>query len=176
MLQTLREQGLELAIISGDQELPTKNLAEQLGIDTYFANTLPENKGQLIEQLQQQGRRVCFIGDGINDTIALKKADVSISMQGATTAATDTAQIVLLNGDLSRITTLLGVSRAFETNMQANLATTLLPASVCIGGVMVLHIGILPAVVIYNAGLAAGLINSMLPILSEHHKPIAQDG
>ena len=167
MLHELHGRGLKTVIISGDQELPTRNLAEQLGIDTYFANTLPENKGELIEQLQQDGRRVCFIGDGINDTIALKKADVSISMQGATTAATDTAQIVLLNGDLSHITTLLDISQAFENNMQANLATSVLPAGVCIGGVLVLHIGILPAVMIYNTGLAAGLTNSMLPMLRE---------
>ncbi|MGB1252103.1 MAG: heavy metal translocating P-type ATPase [Candidatus Promineifilaceae bacterium] len=167
IIRELREIGLEIAIISGDQELPTQKLAEQLGIDTYFANTLPENKGQLIEQLQLEGRSVCFVGDGINDTIALKKANVSISMQGATTAATDTAQIVLLDGNLNRIITLLDISRSYERNMQANLATTIVPGVLCIGAVWFMHAGVLTAVTFYNADLVAGLTSSMLPVLRE---------
>ena len=78
VMTELRQRGLKLAIISGDQEEPTRTLAQSLGIDSYFANTLPENKALLIEQLQNEGRVVCFIGDGINDAIALKKADVSM--------------------------------------------------------------------------------------------------
>ncbi|MGB0386666.1 MAG: HAD-IC family P-type ATPase, partial [Ardenticatenaceae bacterium] len=76
----------------------TRRLAQELGIDHYFANTLPENKADLVKQLQEEGRTVCFVGDGINDAIALKQAHVSISLRGATTIAMDTAQIVLMDG------------------------------------------------------------------------------
>ena len=114
------------------------------------------------------------MGDGINDTIALKKANVSISMQDATTAATDTAQIVLLDGNLSRITTLLDISSAYERSMQTNLATTMVPAVLCIGAVWFMHAGVLAAVTFYNADLAAGLTNSMLPALRESILPSAE--
>ena len=72
VIRGLRERGMkELYIISGDHEGPTKKLAQELGIDHYFAETLPEQKADLIDQLQQEGKSVCYIGDGINDSIAL---------------------------------------------------------------------------------------------------------
>ncbi|MCB0080285.1 MAG: HAD-IC family P-type ATPase, partial [Caldilineaceae bacterium] len=67
VIAELRQKNLELVIISGDQEEPTRRLAQELGIDRYFANTLPENKAALVDQLQREGRSVCFVGDGIND-------------------------------------------------------------------------------------------------------------
>jgi len=90
-------------IISGDQTGPTQKLAHDLGIDHYFAEILPEQKSALIEQLQAEGKSICFIGDGINDSIALKKAPVSISLKGASSVATDTAQIVLMDGKLEPV-------------------------------------------------------------------------
>jgi len=99
VVQWLREQDKEIYLISGDHTQPTAMLAQRLDIQHYFAETLPEEKGALIEQLQAQGKRICFVGDGINDTIAMKKSYVSISLRGATTAATDTAQVVLMNAE-----------------------------------------------------------------------------
>jgi P-type E1-E2 ATPase len=72
-----------MAIISGDHDAPTRRLAAQLGMDRYFAEVLPQHKGDYVQLLQKEGHRVCFVGDGINDSIALKKADVSISLRGA---------------------------------------------------------------------------------------------
>lgn len=165
LIEELRARDFDMYIISGDQEQPTRNLAGKLGIDNYFADTLPENKALLIEQLQEEGKRVCFIGDGINDTIALKKANLSISMQGASLAATDTAQIVLLDTSLNRIIDLLDISQSFESNMNVNLMTTMVPGLICIGGVFFLHFGILPAIMLYNAGLVAGIGNAVRPSL-----------
>ena len=88
----LRARGAKhLAIISGDHDRPTRRLAEKLGMDRYFAEVLPQDKAQYVELLQKEGRTVCFIGDGINDSIALKKANVSVSLRVASTIATDTA-------------------------------------------------------------------------------------
>jgi len=100
IIKGLRQRNMSLYIISGDNEKPTQRLAEELGIDNYFADTLPENKATLIQQLIDAGKVVCFVGDGINDSIALKKAHVSISLKGASTVATDTAQIVLMDASL----------------------------------------------------------------------------
>ena len=78
----LRQKGLALYILSGDQDAPTAKLAAELGMNGYFANTLPEQKAERVKALQAEGRSVCFIGDGINDAIALRQAEVSISLRG----------------------------------------------------------------------------------------------
>jgi cation transport ATPase len=105
---------IHTCIISGDREIPTRGLAETLGIDQYFANTLPEHKAAIVQRLQDEGRTVCFIGDGINDAIALKQADISVSLKGAATAATDTAQIILMDADLGHLVTLIDMGRQFR--------------------------------------------------------------
>jgi Cu2+-exporting ATPase len=168
IIDQLRNYGMQMYIISGDQEQPTRSLAHELGIDHFFANTLPENKAKLIEQLQGEGRTVCFVGDGINDSIALKQANVSVSLRGATTIATDTAQIVLMDASLNQLAHLFELAQNFEHNMQANLITTIIPGVICVGGVFLLHFKLLTAVMIYNVGLVAGVINAMTPIVRHH--------
>nr|VFJ48616.1 MAG: Cu2+-exporting ATPase [Candidatus Kentron sp. FM]VFJ48988.1 MAG: Cu2+-exporting ATPase [Candidatus Kentron sp. FM]VFK14650.1 MAG: Cu2+-exporting ATPase [Candidatus Kentron sp. FM] len=164
ILHGLKQRGISLYIISGDHERPTRRLATELGIDHYFAETLPENKADLIGQLQREGKYVCFVGDGINDSIALKKANVSISIKGATTAATDTAQIILMDGTLHRLDRLFEIAGDFENNMGNNLKLSIIPGLICIGGVYLLHFGIPSGIAIYNLGLAAGVTNAMLPL------------
>ena len=167
IIQKLRKRNLSLAIISGDQEEPTKKLANELEIDTYFANTLPENKANLIEQLQQEGRVVCFIGDGINDAIALKQADVSISLLGATTIATDTAQIVFMDRSLNELDYLLGLSYKFDTTLNFGFLTTVVPGVVCIGGVFIAGFGVYAAELLFQLSFFSGLGVAMTPLLTE---------
>lgn len=112
--------GLKRYILSGDQDAPTRALTEALGLDDCFANVLPAQKAERIKALQQQGARVCFIGDGINDAIALRQADVSISLSGATTVATDAAQIVLMDNDLRQMRLLWALASGFELSLNEN--------------------------------------------------------
>ncbi len=98
IIRELQERNISIYIISGDHKKPTKKLAEALGIEHYFAEVLPQDKASLLSQLQDEGKSVCFVGDGINDSIALKQANVSISLRGASTIATDTAGIILMDG------------------------------------------------------------------------------
>lgn len=170
VIDDLRKRNLSLVIISGDQEEPTKNLAQQLGIEQYFANTLPKDKAKLVEQLQQEGKSVCFIGDGINDSIALKKANVSISLRGATTVATDVAQIVLMDGSLAKLPFLLELSDQFAANMNTNVILSIVPAVICGVGVFFFHWGLISSFIIYDLGVVAGLLNSSVPLLKDHHK------
>ena len=166
VIKQLQERGLALYIISGDQEGATKKLANQLGIQNYFANTLPENKAQLIEKLQQEGKKVCFVGDGINDSIALTQADVSISLSGASTIATDTAQIVLMDANLERLLDLLQITQALDKNMNSNLTVSIIPGVIGIGSVFLFHLGFMTSVVLYALGLVSGVANTMRPIRS----------
>ena len=175
VIHALRKRNLSLAIISGDQEQPTQKLAAELGIETYFANTLPENKANLIQQLQETGRVVCFIGDGINDAIALKQADVSISLRGATTIATDTAQVILMDQSLNQLDYLFALADKFDQTLRAGLVTTILPGVICIGGVFVAGFGIIAAEMLFQVGFFSGLIVAMRPLLNEGKKNDSTD-
>jgi Cu2+-exporting ATPase len=167
LIQHLRDRGISTYIISGDQEEPTQALSQELGIDHYFANTLPEQKAEIIEQLRQDGKNICFVGDGINDSIALKKANVSVSLRGAATAATDTAQIVLMDENLMHLTALLDIAKKFEKNQKRNLMITIIPGLLCAGGVFLLNFGIYTSLVMYFAGLGVGIVNSVSPLIEQ---------
>jgi len=122
VIQELRQSGIKhMAIISGDREQPTKRLATMLGMDDYFYDLLPQDKANLIEQMQNEGKTICFVGDGINDAIAMKKSDVSISMLGATSIATDTAQVILMDGGLSHLPYLFDISKQLDIKMKQSL-------------------------------------------------------
>ena len=165
VINELRKRGLAIYIISGDHEMPTKKLATELGISHYFAETLPENKADLIEQLQQEGKAVCFVGDGINDSIALKKANVSVSLRGASAIAMDTAEILLMDESLSQLLQLLDIAESLNNNMKANLLITIIPGVICVTGAFFLHFGVLSTLFFYNFGLVAGVGNAMLPLM-----------
>ena len=165
VIQALRKRNVEIYVISGDHEEPTRALANALGIDSYFANVLPEDKAKHVEHLQSLGRNVCFVGDGINDSIALKKAQVSVSLRGATTVATDTAQVVLMGATLEQLPNLFTLSRQFDTNMKVGLAASIIPCFCIIGGVFIVHLSLLGSVLIYNTGLLTGIGAAMMPLL-----------
>ncbi len=170
IIEQLKQRDLAIYIISGDYEAPTKHLAERLGIDNYFAETLPKNKSAIIDKLQQQGKTVCFIGDGINDTVALKQANVSVSLQGASTAAIDIAQVVLMGKNLSQLPALFDIADSLDSNMKKGFLTTIIPGVICVYGVYFLHFGIFAGIVLYNLGLAAGVINALFPQLGQQDK------
>jgi Cu2+-exporting ATPase len=122
MISQMKKRGITyLGIVSGDQQAPTEKLAKALGIEHCFYNVLPEDKANLVETLQAEGKKVCFVGDGVNDSIAMKKADVSISMKGATSVATDLAQVILLDGSLRHIDYLFDVSIHLNKSIHQSL-------------------------------------------------------
>jgi heavy metal translocating P-type ATPase len=165
IVQGLRERGIRhIAIISGDHEAPTRKLAEELGMDRYFAQVLPADKADYVEQLQREGRKVCFVGDGINDAIALKKANVSISLRGATSIATDTAHVVFMEQSLGKLCELRDIARDLDRNVRNSWLMILGPNLACIGGVFTLGFGIGASVVTNNIAALAALANGLLPM------------
>jgi Cu2+-exporting ATPase len=173
VIQDLHQRGMSIVIISGDHEKPTQQLAQELNIDQYFAETLPENKAQLIEQLQKEGKSVCFVGDGINDSIALKKANVSISLRGASTIATDTAQIILMDESLKQLPYLFDLANRLDKNLRNSFKIAVAPGIMCVGGVYLFHMGIIAMAIIFNASFGTNLVNAMLLKLKSNH--IAKD-
>ena len=165
IIKQLKQRNLSLYIISGDHEKPTQSLANELGIDHYYAETMPQDKADIVKALQQQGKSVCFIGDGINDTIALKNAEVSISLNSASAIATDTAQIVLMDDSLEQLPKLFELSESLEKNYKRSLLWDVVPNTINIVGAYFFHLGIYGALGIYSIGLAGGVINGLLPTI-----------
>jgi Cu2+-exporting ATPase len=161
----LRRAGIRhIAIVSGDHEAPTRRLAESLGMDRYFAQVLPADKAGYVERLQKEGRKVCFVGDGINDSIALKRADVSISLRGASSLATDTAQVVFLEGGLSRLCELREIARDLDRNVNRSWSMIVAPNVANMIGVFTLGSGIMTSVITNNVSALAALANGLLPL------------
>jgi len=165
LIKALQGRGLTTYIISGDHVQPTRNIAKQLGIDHYFAEILPEEKAGLIDKLRSEGKFVCYIGDGINDAIALKSAQISISLKGASSAATDTAQIIFMDGTLAPFNKLLQITDEFEVTMRNNFLLSIAPGLVNISGVYLLHSGIAASMGLFYAGTTVGLANTLLPLI-----------
>ncbi|MEZ4860200.1 MAG: heavy metal translocating P-type ATPase [Caldilineaceae bacterium] len=170
LVQQLQQRGLKRYILSGDQQPPTQHLAESLGLDGYFAEVLPADKARYVEALQKQGRKVCFIGDGINDAIALKQADVSISLRGATTVATDIAQIIFMDQSLVQLDHLFDLARQLDANLKRSFAAMIIPGVVNLGGALFFRFGIRSAIVLFNVSLLAGVANSLSPLLKLKQK------
>jgi len=161
----LRARGADhLAIISGDHERPTRKLAQRLGMDRYFAEVLPQDKAGYVQTLQKEGRRVCFIGDGVNDSIALKKADVSISLRGASSIATDTAQIVFMEESLQKLLHLCDISRDLQGNIDRSWRMIVGANLVCVAGALFGNFGVMHSMVFNQIGGLLAVGNGLLPL------------
>ncbi|MEO5807952.1 heavy metal translocating P-type ATPase [Devosia sp.] len=117
----LHARGLKTAMISGDNARTANAIARELGIDEVLAEVLPAGKFEAIKSLRQGGRLVAFVGDGINDAPALAEADVGIAVGTGTDAAIESADVVLLGGELKGVLNALDVSKATMGNIGQNL-------------------------------------------------------
>jgi cation transport ATPase len=156
-----------ILLVSGDQPAPTRRLAAEIGADEYFAEILPAGKADLIAQLQRRGRKVCFVGDGINDAVALKQANVSISLRGAMTAATDTAHLVLMNESLHQLLPLFELVGRFDATQRNTMLTILGTGAFGAAGVYFLGFGLAETTILDRLALAVGTGTAMRPWLTE---------
>ncbi len=161
-----QNRGIECIIISGDHHSPTRRLAWELGIETYHAEVLPAEKASLVDLLRKEKKTVCFVGDGINDSIALKKADVSISLNGATSIATDTAQIILMDEALRQLPLLFEIGKQYHASMKSNFYTAVTISGLVTGGVFFFHFGILAAIIANQISMTAGMGISIHPLIA----------
>ncbi|MPY68473.1 MAG: heavy metal translocating P-type ATPase [Alphaproteobacteria bacterium] len=120
-LRSLREDGVRIVMLTGDNRRTAEAVAARLGIDEFQAEVLPEQKGEMVARLQKEGRIVAMAGDGINDAPALARAHVGIAMGTGTDVAMESAAVTLVKGDLSAIARARTLSRAVMRNIRQNL-------------------------------------------------------
>jgi len=117
----LGKMGKEVWMISGDNERTAKAIAQQLGIDNVMAEVLPQDKAKKVKELQEKGKIVAAVGDGINDAPMLAQADVGIAVGAGTDIAKETGGIVLIKNDLRDVVTAIDLSRRTVSKMKQNL-------------------------------------------------------
>ena len=117
----LHEQGIEVVMLTGDARPVAEAVAKELGIDTVFAQVLPDQKAERIKELQRQGKRVAMVGDGVNDAPALVTADVGIAIGAGTDVAVEAGDIVLVRSDPRDVPRIIALSRASYRKMMQNL-------------------------------------------------------
>jgi Cu+-exporting ATPase len=121
-IAALRSEGLRIVMLTGDNATTARAVASQLDITEIEAGVLPERKGDVVQRLRKQGRRVAMVGDGVNDAPALASADVGVAMGGGTDVAIESAGITLLTGDLAGLVRARRLSAATMRNIRQNLA------------------------------------------------------
>ncbi|CAM2901763.1 heavy metal translocating P-type ATPase [Chryseobacterium flavum] len=120
-IKQMQEMGIDLYMLTGDNEATARAIAEQTGIKHYKAEVLPQHKADFIKELQKQGRIVAMVGDGINDSTALATADVSIAMGKGSDIAMDVAKMTIISSDLTKIPQAIRLSRQTVTTIKQNL-------------------------------------------------------
>jgi Cu2+-exporting ATPase len=121
-IAALREMGIQVVMLTGDNEATARRIARELGIESVIADVLPADKASKVKELQQSGKKVAMVGDGVNDAPALAQADLGIAIGAGTDVAIEAAAVVLMRSDPLDVPTALAIGRGTLRKMRQNLA------------------------------------------------------
>lgn len=171
MVQTLKTLGVkEVVMLTGDIELKANVLAKELGIDRVYANMLPTSKAKIIKELQSEGKKVAFVGDGINDAPALMSADVGISMQKGADIAKATADIGLLKDDIEAVNQIKELANKTMGRIKTNFYATVGINSWILFGATLGVLSPIATAVLHNGTTIALFLNSIKKVKIEDKK------
>lgn len=158
LVKELQARGLAVYILSADPHQETERLALQLGVDQVVAAARPTQRAERILAWREEGKRVCFVGDGLNDSNTLRAAEVSVSLTGTIT----TAHVVLLDGNLWRVPLLFDLAKDLAINLRHNLTALLAPSPLVAAGIFLLGFRTWTALLLPPIGALAATTNAML--------------
>jgi len=161
-LRLLRQQGLRLVMLTGDNKATARFMAKELGLNAFEAEVLPSRKVEVLQEMQKEGHKVAMAGDGINDAPALAAADVGIAMGNGTDIAMESAGLTLVKGDLMGVVHAIKLSRAVMRNIRQNLFFAFIYNTLGIpvaAGLFYPFFGILLSPVIASAAMALSSVS-----------------
>jgi Cu2+-exporting ATPase len=166
VVRALRERGVkEIVMLTGDHPAVAKTAAEALGITRYIADAFPEQKSDFVQSLQQRGATVAVVGDGINDSPALARADVGIAVHGGTDVARETAHVAVLEGNLWKIPQAIDIAREAMGLIRQNWDLVFYPNTVAIAASLAGLIGPVGATLLSNGAAVISALNGLRPLL-----------
>ena len=158
----LHAEGIQIVMVTGDNRATAQAVARELSIDRVEAQVLPEQKSQIVKQLQDAGHRVAMAGDGVNDAPALAQADAGIAMGTGTDIAIESADITLVKGDLRGIVRARRLSKAVMRNIRQNLLFAFGYNALCVpvaAGVLYPVLGLLLSPMIASAAMTLSSVS-----------------
>jgi Cd2+/Zn2+-exporting ATPase len=162
VVQELQDAGIETVMLTGDNERVAAAVADEIGIDDYRAELLPEDKQDVVTAYRDDGRIVAMVGDGINDAPALATADVGVAMGAAgTDTAIETADVALMADDLERIPYAVKLSKATRWNLLENVGLALVVVTLLLGGVLTSYVTLALGMLVHEASVLAVILNGM---------------
>ena len=159
VVRTLKGQGVDVVMLTGDNERTARAIAEQVGIERVVSEVLPADKADVIRSLQAEGKRVAMVGDGVNDAPALAQADVGVAIGTGTDVAVEAADVTLVGGDMRGVPTVISLSRATMRVIRQNLFWA-----------FAYNVALIPvaAGILYPLFASGGTPEALRPILGEH--------
>ncbi|MFB6120624.1 MAG: heavy metal translocating P-type ATPase, partial [Halobacteriaceae archaeon] len=162
VIDQLQDAGIETVMLTGDNERVAAAVADEVGIDEYRAELLPEDKQTVIEEYREEGHVVAMVGDGINDAPSLATADVGIAMGAAgTDTAIETADMALMADDLERIPYAVTLSKATRRTIYENVGLAVLTVSLLLAGVLTSYVTLALGMLVHEASVLAVILNGM---------------
>ncbi len=168
LIQVLqRDYDIQVHLLTGDNPERATQVATQLGIpaNRVYAEAFPEQKAQVVRDLRRAGRTVAFVGDGLNDSVALAYSDVSISFQQGSEIARETADVVLMNNNLLDVVEAISIARQTRRLIEQNTALVIAPNLIALGLATTRGLNPLIATVIHNGSAITAAVNSLRPLL-----------
>jgi Cd2+/Zn2+-exporting ATPase len=163
LVADLKRQGIRrVVMLTGDNRRAAAAVAEELGLDGYYAELLPEDKVKALADLQETYGRTAMVGDGVNDAPALASADLGLAVGGVgSDAAMETADAVLMSAEIAKLSYALGLSRATVANMKQNIYFALFVAGLLLAGVLVKTVNLSFGMLVHEASVLLVIVNAV---------------